>query len=179
VHNLSTVEAWLPVPDFQGYEVSDWGRVRSFWYAARLRDKPRLLKLGRQGRHGCEYLYVNLWCGGKCHRRPIHRLVLEVFVGPCPAGHEACHFPDRDGTNNQLSNLRWDTKQANMQDQMTHGTQAIGSRNGCAKLTEADIPIIKQLWASGAKSQNALAREYGVSVRAISFARKGKLWKHA
>lgn len=74
-----------------------------------------------------------------------------TFVGPCPPGMEACHFPDRDPTNNRLENLRWDTKKANAYDQYLHGTRAMGSRNGQAKLTEQDIEDIIRLRANGFK----------------------------
>lgn len=43
--------------------------------------------------------------------RPVHRLVLETFIGPCPDGQEARHL-DGDATNNRLENLAW-TPQSN------------------------------------------------------------------
>ncbi len=39
-------------------------------------------------------------------QKMVHRLVLETFVGPCPAGCTADHI-DRNQNNNRLENLRW------------------------------------------------------------------------
>jgi hypothetical protein len=52
----------------------------------------------------------------------VHRLVLEAFVGPCPEGKEARHFPDRDPRNNRLDNLSWATRTTNQRDRDFHGT---------------------------------------------------------
>lgn len=55
--------------------------------------------------------------------RSLHRLVLEAFAGPFPAGMEGCHS-DGNPLNNAASNLRWDTRSANQKDavrQKTHG----------------------------------------------------------
>lgn len=48
------------------------------------------------------------------------RLVLETFVGPCPEGMECCHNDD-NSYNNVLSNLRWDTRRANLLDRFRNG----------------------------------------------------------
>lgn len=53
--------------------------------------------------------------------KSVHRIVLEAWVGPCPAGLEGCHN-DGDYTNNVLSNIRWDTRENNQLDKREHGT---------------------------------------------------------
>jgi len=62
------------------------------------------------------YRFVNVTTGGKQRRMMVHRLVLEAFVAPCPPGREACHYPNRDPSDNRLENLRWDTHTENMRD---------------------------------------------------------------
>ncbi len=62
----------------------------------------------------------------------------------------------------------------NMRDRDSKGRQARGSHNGRAKLTEADIPVIR---ASG-ESQAALGRRYGVSYQVIWAVLRGKTWSH-
>jgi uncharacterized protein YerC len=52
-----------------------------------------------------------------------------------------------------------------------------GSKNGHAKLTEADIPEIRRLLATGASAQK-IADRYGVSRSAISGIKRGKNWQH-
>jgi HNH endonuclease len=66
----------------------------------------------------------------KLTTRTVHTLVLQAFVGPCPAGMEACHY-DGDKANNKLGNLRWDTKRANELDAIRHRTRPDPMRTRC------------------------------------------------
>lgn len=110
-------ERWLPVKYYVGlYEVSDLGRVRSL---------VRGTKRGKRGGRVLKpvptppgYLYVLLSKPPNLKRRnlSLHRLVLEAFVGPCPDGMEARHFPDNDPANCKLVNLSWGTRSQNMRD---------------------------------------------------------------
>ena len=101
-------ETWRAVPGYEGrYEVSDHGRVRS------------LLRGLMHPWHGFGYPMVRLYDGAYKNMR-VHRLVLMAFVGPCPEGMEACHN-DGDRANARLSNLRWDTHAANIEDRKGHG----------------------------------------------------------
>lgn len=61
------------------------------------------------------YWAVRLCKEGKGRTIYVHRIVLEAFVGPRPPGMEGCHW-DGVTKNNSLANLRWDTPQANVQD---------------------------------------------------------------
>lgn len=54
---------------------------------------------------------------------------------------------------------------------------ARGSRNACAVLTEADIPIIRQKLAAGI-SVSAVASRFKVSRTTIRNVRDGKTWSH-
>jgi NUMOD4 motif len=83
------------------YEVSDEGRVRSLdretpylargKYPSVLHVKGRVLKpwLDHYGRP-----QVELCAGGRQMTRRVCVLVLEAFVGPCPAGKECLHWDD-------------------------------------------------------------------------------------
>lgn len=123
---VSTVEQWRPIPGFVGYEVSDQGRVRSYWRRRRgLVATSRLLKQSPNQRG---YLRVGLRAGdGKTKIIFVHRLVLLAFVGPAPEGTECRH---RDGrpSNNSLGNLQWNTHLVNMGDTVRHGTSGRGGR---------------------------------------------------
>jgi len=125
-------ETWLPVVGYEGlYEVSDLGRVRSLpkvtsrggrMAAPVVRMPGKVLKPVPTKKGG--YLTIRLYPlnGGKGTSRSyrIHRLVLAAFVGPCPPGLEGCHY-DGDPKNNALTNLRWDTYEANRADMRRHG----------------------------------------------------------
>ena len=125
------------------------------------------------------YLVVAL-CPGP-HWRSVHRLVLEVFVGPCPAGMECCHS-DGNATNNALDNLRWDTKRSNIDDRTKHGKHHghPGESNSQAKLTESIVRDIRDDYAkdNSRGSIEKLAKKHSVSGRAISLILKRKTWAH-
>jgi hypothetical protein len=100
--------------------------------------------------------------------RYVHHLVLEAFVGPCPPGQETRHL-DGNKENNALSNLVWGTHSENVGDQIRHGTDTRGERNGQAKLTRE---IAESIRASGEQGKD-LAKRYGVSQATICRTRKG------
>ena len=52
------------------------------------------------------FMTVNLRTGNKTKARKVHELVLEAFVGPCPAGCKPIHI-DGDRANNKLENLEY------------------------------------------------------------------------
>src|SRR5665647_1789598 len=102
-----SAEEWRAVPGYEGtYEVSDQGRVRAL---ARIdaqggRRRGRLFKPSRMDAWG--HRGVKLRRDGVVRSRYVHHLVLEAFVGPRPAGTEACHWNDVPD-DNRLVNLRW------------------------------------------------------------------------
>lgn len=132
------MEKWLPVVGYEGfYEVSDHGRVRSVdrvitrisrGKAVDVHYNSRELSPGSIPPYG--YLFIVLSRGNRPSNALVHALVLEAFVGPCPAGMEARHL-DGKPANNQLSNLLWDTHRANCDDRAIHGTS--GRLDACPK----------------------------------------------
>lgn len=52
-----------------------------------------------------------------------------------------------------------------------------GERSGRARLTDADIPVIRARLARG-DTHTAIARDYGVSITAISFIKRHRTWRH-
>jgi hypothetical protein len=99
-------EKWAPVPRYEGlYEVSTVGRVRSIKRMGtpgriigtplHYREKVRIVHLSRRGRH---------------RSRPLHCVVAEAFLGPCPEGLFILH-QDGDTLNNCVTNLIWGTQE--------------------------------------------------------------------
>jgi hypothetical protein len=132
----STEEVWKDCPGHPGYQVSSLGRVRSF-RVPRSTNKtsqlPRVLAQLALGSKGNKYPAVTLGrLSGRCPAYRIHNLVLLAFVGPRPSGMEACHG-DGNPWNNALSNLRWDTRTANVADAKRHGTR--GKRTSSSGVT--------------------------------------------
>ena len=164
-------EQWRPVPGFEGlYEVSDLGRVFSLVSRKALKPRPT---------NAMGYMSLQLYREGRAHGRRIHRLVLEAFVGPCPAGSEGRHLdgqPDR----NCLSNLSWGTRAENQRDRREHGTgHAITCRKAAAHpqttLTEDDVRCIlaEPSWPGVARM---LATAFDVSRHAIHSIRRRRRW---
>ena len=176
---MEIVERWLPVVGYEGlYEVSDCGQVKSLGRYVVLKGKmlphcfpPRMLKLcpDRRG-------YINVLLSSrnkKAATHAVHRLVLEAFIGPCPEGMECCHSPDRNPSNNQLDNLRWDTHVNNQADQIVHGTSLhgrpnnVGEKNGRAIFTNEQIAEIRRLWDGGLRTRRQLSDEFGCAMNTV------------
>jgi hypothetical protein len=123
------METWRAVPGYEGlYDVSDHGRVRSWHQRWPSTPVPRLLKMppDKQGR-----LHVTLHKDGVQTVVHVHRLVMNAFVGPLPAGMETRHL-DGDYTNNHWpSNLVYGTRAENQQDSINHGTQQNVRKTHC------------------------------------------------
>lgn len=174
------MKIWKEIPEFDGYEVSNFGEVRC-WKSQNGRgersEKPRLLKQSQFA--GRPYWRVSLYRDKKPHIRRVHQLVLEAFVGPCSEGMECCHN-DGNPSNNQVDNLRWDTKRANMDDQRTHKTLARGERSALAKISESKAKEIKEALAndSGYGSIRRIAEKTGATYRTVAEIKYGHSWRH-
>jgi hypothetical protein len=100
--------------------------------------------------------------------RPLHVLLLEVFVGPRPNGFFACHKDDCR-TNCSLENLYWGTPTQNGQDR--------GINGGAPKLAPRDIETIRELRDRG-WSQPRIANVFGVRQDHISRILSGEHWTY-
>jgi hypothetical protein len=191
-HSDGSKEYWRDVPRFKGkYRVSDWGRVKSLprkkWNGQGWQDQPgailKLFKSGKKNKQG-QYLFVMLCKNAKYTSKYVHRLVLEVFVSPCPPGMEACHDPDRDRANNHLTNLRWDTHKENVQDAVKHGTlvgargKNLGEAHFRAAFKNKDVLRIRHLYGLGERTRMELATEYQVGWSTINSIVKRRTWMH-
>ncbi len=97
-------EEWIQIREFDGYEVSDLGRVRNM-----KTKKIRKTVVNKNTGYEMVMLFgkdrpVNLY---------VHRLVAEAFL--CnPDGCSDVDHMDNDKTNNCVSNLRWVFHQENL-----------------------------------------------------------------
>ena len=181
IHPDGSREYWRDVPGYKGmYRVSDRGRVKSLGrHITRIRygkpytsyKKEKILFLQE-----CtsQHLVTKLSNDGGYKNVFVHRLVLEAFVGPCPEGMEGCH-ENGDGTDNRLTNLRWDTHKANHADSVRHGRVRRGELAPSAKLTAYDVLAIRSDCENGVTHRD-IARTYGISVAHVSRIRNAKEW---
>lgn len=168
-------EEWRPVVGFEGfYEVSNRGNVRSLCNY-RPAFNGRLMKLWKGNKN---YRYVTFRMRPEDTKRKtfaVHRLVLDAFVGPRPAGKEAAHW-NGDPTDNRVENLRWASSKENHADRIRHGRTTKGEDNHCAKLDRGCVKTIRKL--RGLVSGYELARLACVTPSTITDIWEHKIWKH-
>ena len=163
-------EKWLPVVGYEGlYEVSDEGRVRSL-------DRVSSDGSRRKGRvltpTGINHVHVTLSSRGVKRKPSVHRLVLEAFLGPPPAGAIGCHRDD-DPRNNCLRNLYWGSHSQNYSDSVVNG----GRDGRVGAFTEHEVRAIRARVASGEK-QASVARSLGVDPSTVSLMVNRRTWKN-
>lgn len=171
-HTVSAT-LWRTVPGYPAYEVSVDGVVRRC-QGFRCRRAHRVLVpfIRPNG-----YAQVILYRDGRRQRFGVHQLVALAFLGLKPSPlHEVAHL-DGQRLNNHVSNLAWLLHSENERHKDLHGTRLRGSQIGNAKLTEAQVVLIRQALAVGIR-QCALAQTYGVSDSTVSLIARAKTWRH-
>lgn len=156
-------EKWLPIPDFDGYFVSNLGRVKGLW--------DTILRPGKSKRG-----YLSVWLSRDAivQRVFVHRLVLLAFVGT--SNLQTNHI-DCNKANNKLSNLEYLTASANCKYTYDSGCRNMsGEGHNQAKLTNEQIEEIR--FKSNFIRQKELAKVYNVSFQTISSIINRKTWRH-
>lgn len=179
----SPTEIWKPLVGFEGaYEISDHRGFRSL---DRVVPHSRYGTIFKRGQmitpcpNAGGYSVVSLRKDGERKTYLVHRLVLETFVGPCPAGHEGMHL-DNNPQNYHLANLKWGTYSENSQQRHDEGRarQPKGEAHGRAKLTVSQVLEIRALYDLGGITQVGLGKRFGVSHAVIRSIGLRKTWKH-
>jgi len=169
------------ISGFDGYLVSDDGRVMtckvqnsgvtryySFWreLKAHAHQKNRYITVGLHDRHSPHKTYL----------RRVHRLMLETFVGPCPAGMESSHI-NGNRSDNRLANLCWESHSDNLDRKRQHGTSLNGERKPNAKLNPIQVQEIMLARKRG-QTIDSLAIQYSVARVTIYKIVYRKSWTH-
>lgn len=170
---------WKWIPGYEKlYEVSSHGEVRRVtsshahgYCKVRVWQGRTLKQKNVNGRR-----YVTLCKYGQSKEYLVHRLVLFAFIGPCPPGMEACHFPDTNPSNNNLDNLRWDTPKNNHADKIKSGTTAKGESNPRARLSDNAIRVI--LASRSHVKASYLAQLFNTDDAMIYRIWSRKAWRH-
>lgn len=106
VRNLPN-ETWKDIEGFEGYQISNLGRVKSLNYRHTRKERILQQKLSRNG-----YCHVSLCKNGKRCMFVVHRLVAMAYI-PNPNGKPQVNHIDECKTNNCVENLEWCTAKEN------------------------------------------------------------------
>jgi hypothetical protein len=168
---VSVEENWRPIPDRDGYFVSDRGA---------LRGKRGILK-GSTDKDG----YAVLTPQNPSHKRTlkIHRLVYEAFVGPI--GEDLC-INHKNGikNDNRVENL----EAVSISENVLHSFRALGRRgrntnplkgeqHHQAKFSSSDVLTMRRLFADG-RSIKDIASSYDATPSLVRRIVNRKLWSH-
>lgn len=103
------MEIWVDLPNYTGYQISNLGKVRTF-FKMKYHKKAELGTTWREistflktGKH--RYSMFTLHINRKSVAFYVHRVVWELFVGPIPEGYEIDHI-NGCPWDNRLENLR-------------------------------------------------------------------------
>ena len=133
------MEIYKPVPGYPGYEVSNFGNVRSLdrYTTSGAFIKGRVLK-PMPDKKG--YLHVRPSFGNKGKAQKVHRLVAQLFI-PNPKGLPSVNHKDGNKQNNKVENLEWCTHSENR----LHATRVLKVRCGMTGKLGKDFPGSKEI----------------------------------
>lgn len=168
---MTCSELFIPVESFEDrYHVTNTGRVWSV-------KSETFLKYTFRKDRSISYAQVSLYDGARRYVRYVHILVARAFIGAPPEGCEVSHV-DGDRSNNDVSNLMYETRKDNLSRKIDHGTAFIGRNSSNAKLSDELVAEIKSLYKTGQYRQRDLAEMYNTSQSNISFIVRGKTWQY-
>ena len=136
------MEIWKDISDYPGYQVSNLGKVRSFWEKRKKKgvhggtyrefsNTPHILPESDDG-NGYMKVYLNNGSGKKTCKK-VHRLVAEAFIPHSEDADTVDHIrPGQLGKlDNSVSNLRWISRRENIQKAYRDGVcdERISSQN--------------------------------------------------
>lgn len=113
-----------------------------------------------------------------------HRIAYQLVIGPIPSGMNVLHSCDNPPCV-RPEHLRVGTQRDNLADAQERGRKFTpfrgrnqrGSANQGARLTEADIPVIRARLAASER-HHEIAADYGVNRATISQVARGFSWGH-
>lgn len=97
---MEDTEVWNNIDGYEKYEVSSFGRIRN-------KITGRILKASSKGGY-CSIGLSNI----KTKTFSVHQLVAKSFI-PNPENKQQINHKDKNGLNNKISNLEWNTNKEN------------------------------------------------------------------
>jgi hypothetical protein len=174
-------EIWRDIEEFDGYQVSNKGRVRSKDRIIEYERNGQTRTMRKKGKIKTQYRLqgypaVALYKSDTQYNRRVHHLVLKAFDRQ-PKEDEQCNHINGDKEDNRIENLEWVTRQENIDHAVRTGLTRNGEEINTSKLTETQVRKIKSRLMKG-ESQTSIAQDYPVKQEAISAINTGQNWSH-
>ncbi len=115
--------------------------------------------------------------GAKVHVFYAHRVAYSLSVGEIPEGLLVLHHCDNPSCCNP-DHLFVGTDADNMRDRDSKRRQNKGETVVFAKLKEADVMEIRQLYARGGLTRKEIGDRFGIKPNNVSLITTRKIWKH-
>lgn len=168
----SQIEFWLPIKGFAGYDVSSFGRVRSWWKPGAGgswnlwgigRKTPTILRFGKH-RQGYEDASL---CreGAKRGIMKVHRLVALAFLSNLN-NEPTVNHKNLIKADNRLDNLEWKSREGQQEHLAIAGMKVVPVNAG-RRLTVEEITLAQTLIGQGLPKA-AIAKAVGTSRPTIS-----------
>lgn len=167
------MEIWKDVKGYEGiYQVSDQGRVKSLKYG-----EKRILK---SCPNGIGYHIVGLFLDKNVKSHYVHRLVATAFINNPDNKREVDHV-NRDKNDNRACNLRWVTRQENMENRSYENYNNYMSDEGRENIRKAKSKAVRCVETGKVyRSTIEASKEMGIHVSQIrACARKQKHYNTA
>lgn len=138
-------ELWKDIEGYEGYQVSNLGRVKSLaksWICKGCvhHQKEKLLKPLKCSEGG-KYRMVGLHKNGECKFKLVHRLVAEAFL-PNPDNLPIINHKDENPSNNNVENLEYCTQKYNI----NYGTRTKRSAKAISEKNKNNPKLSKEVY---------------------------------
>lgn len=165
------MEDWKDIQGFDGYQVSNEGRVKSLKFG-----KERILKSWKV-ENG--YLIVRLYKDGKRVWKLVHRLVAEAFI-PNPQNLPEVNHKDENKSSNIVENLEWCDRSYNI----NYGTRTQKCADKESKMVDQIDPITGEVIRKWTSVNECGRNGYASSAvsrccNGLRKTHKGYTWKYA
>ena len=135
-------EKWKKIPRAEGYEVSNFGNVRSYKNRWWLRIEPRILRQNFDRRKYYQVILVDN--NGKRITRWTHKLVARAFI-PNPKDKRTVNHKNGIKTDNRTENLEWMSDK----EQTYHSYHILGRKGSCTW----------RLWANWVRAKKIIQKD--------------------